>query len=240
MPPVKQVLRVDDVLNIFYAREFAYDILRRFFLEEPSREYVKHFIQHNMIDIFPFREESEGIQAGIQEVKRYLADHNPGKIEKHYEDLHWDYTRMFIGPFETPASPWESVYVTSDQLLFQETTMMVRGLYKKYGYETASFSMEADDHIGLELDFMYHLNQLAIKSAGEKTDTSIPEIMYLLDEQQKFIQQHLGRFAPLLAEKVIEHADAGLYRGLAMILQHYLQIDSKVLSELLNIELVQN
>lgn len=240
MTVTKQVLKSSDVLNIFYAREFALDILRRFFIEEPSQEYMKQLVQMNMIDLFPFQEESKGIKAGVKEIKDYLSNHNPGSIEKHFENLHWDYTRMFIGPFEIQAAPWESFYVTKERLLFQRTTMDVRKLYKKYGFQTAQTNIEADDHIGLELDFLFHLNQLCITSGESRTETSIREIMYLLEEQQSFLDDHLEEFVPRFSDLVIEHADTGMFKGMAKLLRHYLEIDAQVLKELLSIELVQD
>jgi putative dimethyl sulfoxide reductase chaperone len=240
MEMTKQKILVDDVMNIFYAREYAYDIFRRFFIEEPSREYVKHFIQQNMIDLFPFQEESEGISDGVKKIKAYLSKFNPGIIEKHFEDLHWDYTKMFIGPFEIQASPWESVYVRQDKLLFQKTTMDVRKLYHKYGYHTGTNNIEADDHIGLELDFMYHLNQLSIQSGETKTETTIQEVNYLLMEQQQFIDNHLALYVPQLTTKMNEHAETEFFKGMAELLHHFLIIDSNVLKELLNIEVIQN
>src|SRR5699024_12532457 len=61
---------------MFHARQFAYDMLRRFFLEEPSKEYLQHFVRENLIDLFPFAENSEQIKAGIVEIKGYLTNHD--------------------------------------------------------------------------------------------------------------------------------------------------------------------
>lgn len=240
MTATKQVLKTSDVLNIFYAREFALDMLRRFFIEEPSREYMKQFVLLNLINLFPYQEDSKGIQDGVEEIKAYLAEHNPGSIDKHFEDLHWDYTKMFIGPFEVLASPWESVYVGKERLLFQRTTMDVRKIYEKFGFKTSENTIEADDHIGLELDFMYHLNQLCITSGNEQTEMTIREIHYLLTEQQRFIEQHLSVFVPEFSALVTKHAETGMFRGMAKILHHFLLLDSKVLKELLDVELIQN
>ncbi|MEH7013738.1 molecular chaperone TorD family protein [Neobacillus niacini] len=239
MEMTKQSITVEDAIEIFNAREFAYDILRRFFIEEPSREYIKLFIQKNMIDLFPFKEESEGIGAGVKKIKDYLASYNPGMIDQHFEDLHWDYTKMFIGPFDILASPWESVYVRKDKLLFQQTTMNVRKLYKKYGFQAGDFNIEADDHIGLQIDFLYQLNQLAIESAVSVSATALQEIQYLLREQKQFMEDHLAEFVPALSRKIQEHADTDFFRGMALLLQHFLVMDSNVLNELLNIEMIQ-
>ena len=118
--------------------------------------------------------------------------------------------------------------------------MDVRKWYRKYGFETAETNVEADDHIGLELDFIFHLNELAIQSASSGTPASVKEVSYLIDEQEKFISAHLGRFVAELSEKVIVHAETGFYRGAAHILKDFIQIDSNVLKELLNIDMVRN
>lgn len=62
---------------------------------------------------------------------------------------------MFIGPRELPAPPWESSYLNEDKLLFQEETLQVRMSYLKYNFIPKNYPHEADDHIALELDFMY-------------------------------------------------------------------------------------
>lgn len=239
MESTKQKLAVEDVLNIFHARDFAYDILRRFFLEEPQQAYLKQFAYINMIDLFPFQEESEGISAGVKKMKEYLSQHDPVNNIQHYENLHWDYTKMFIGPFDLLASPWESLYVRNDKLLFQKTTMDIRKLYEKYSYQTSNVNVEADDHIGLELDFMYHLNKLCIQSGEQKNHQTVSEILYLIKEQQSFLKNHLLAFVSQFTMNVRENADTTFFIGLAEILHHFLLIDSKVLQELMNIEIFQ-
>ena len=52
MQTTKQNMSLEDALNIFHARNYAYDILRRFFIEEPSKEYLKPFIYQKMIELF--------------------------------------------------------------------------------------------------------------------------------------------------------------------------------------------
>ncbi|ALC91310.1 hypothetical protein AM500_17030 [Bacillus sp. FJAT-18017] len=240
MQATKQVIKVDDIMDLFYARAFGYDILRRLFIEEPSSEYLAEFIGQKMVDNIPFAGESEKIASGVKLIKDFLAVHNPILSTMDYEDLHWDYTRLFIGPFEVPAPPWESVYSRTDRLLFQRTTMDVRKLYKKYGYQATDFNMEADDHIGLELDFMFHLNSLAIESGATVVETSVPEIVYLLKEQKDFIDNHLGKFSKAFVKNVTDNAGTAFYKGLAMVLEGFIEMDSRVLAELQNIELIKD
>src|SRR5690554_3713907 len=171
MTATKQMMTIDDVSSVFQAREFAYDFLRRAFIEEPSKDYLDVLTQKNLMSIFPFQEESEGVKEAVSTIKKYLIDYQPAKIVKNYDALHWDYTKMFIGPFDLLASPWESSYVHHDGLLFQETTLDMRKKYEKFGFKLEKENVEAEDHIGLELDFIFHLNKLAIISSQEGSHT---------------------------------------------------------------------
>ncbi|WP_342431205.1 molecular chaperone TorD family protein [Neobacillus sp. FSL H8-0543] len=229
---------IEEIVNIFYARKYAYDILRRFFIEEPSREYLKPFVQKNMIDLFPYKENSEEIQAGIRDIKAYLSTHDVINIERHYQELHWDFTRMFIGPFEVSTPPWESSYVSRNGLLFQETTMNVRKIYEKYGINVKDFNIEPDDHIGFELDFIYHMNELCFKAADPTQEWGLPELQQLLKEQKSFIESHLLLFVPEFSKRVINEANTEFFSGLAKILHQFLLIDSEVLKDLLDIDIV--
>lgn len=229
---------VQEAVNIFYARQYAYDILRRFFVEEPSKEYLKLFVQKNMIDLFPFQVESSGIQEGVMDIKEYLLNHDVVNIERHFDELHWDFTRMFVGPFKLLAPPWESSYVRKDGLLFQGTTINVRHYYEKYGFIVSDFNIEADDHIGLELDFVYHLNELCLQMAESGDEENMKKLKQLLRDQDQFMQEHLLKFAGPFSQSVTEEANSKFYTGLAKVLQHYLLIDLEVLKELKHIEIV--
>lgn len=220
--------------EVLFARGYAYDILRRIFVEEPTQDYLKVLMQQKMIEQFPFIEESEGIQEGVREVIEYLQQVDVVNNLSHFDNLHWDYTRMFIGPFELPVPPWESLYVRKDKLLFQGNTMNVRKKFEKFGFKVSENNIEAEDHVGLELDFMYHLNQLCIESVENK---KINEVQYLLSAQSDFITKHLNAFVPALSRKVMENAETPFYSGMAKILKNYLDVDSQVLKELLNIDI---
>src|SRR5690625_4399487 len=105
MTATKKIMTIEDVSSIFQAREFAYDFLRRFFIEEPSKEYLEVITQKNLIHIFQFQDESEAVKEAVSMIRTYLHDHNPAKIIKNYDALHWDYTKMFIGPFDILTAP---------------------------------------------------------------------------------------------------------------------------------------
>lgn len=227
-----------DLEYFIYARRFAYDVLRRFFIEEPSRDYLQHFVNEGLIELFPFIETSKEIEEGVEEIKEYLSKYDVVNNVEDYEDLHWDYTRMFIGPFELPAPPWESVYVRKDGLLFQENTINVRILYEQLGYEILHKNLEAEDHVGLELDFMFHLNELCIENIKKNNFRTQSNLNYLMEQQHKFLENHLMAFIPNFSQKVIDNANTKFFSGMSKLLRSYLKIDSAILEEILEMKQV--
>lgn len=212
-------------------RIFVYDILRRTFLEEPTQEFLKIIMQKEFIEEFPFTQESEDIHKGIEQVAEFLQKHDL-RSENGYNDLHWDYTRMFIGPEKLPAPLWESTYLNKERLLFQEQTLEVRQSYLKYEFLPKHFKQEADDHLGLELDFMYQLSLLALKYLQQQDLKTLKEV---LKDQKIFLQDHLVKWVPELTQKIIASANLAFYPGMAKVLDGYLKLDLEALDELLDI-----
>lgn len=223
---------LENIHPLIEVRKFLYDILRWTFLKEPTQneiEFVKDFICSSEV---PFIEESNHISEGINQIKDFFVQYNI-QDEEVYSKLHWDYTRLFVGPYELPAPPWESAYLNNERLLFKEETLNVRRFYLKYSFLPVEFEHEADDHLGLELDFMFRLNELAIDAIGcEKSK----ELFQLLNDQKLFLEEHLLKWVPQLAELVIVHANTDYYRGMAKILKGFLQLDLIALNELLAID----
>jgi len=209
-------------------RLYLYDVLRRTFLEEPSREFLQALQENKVLELFPFREEDEDIQEGLRQAQKDLAENNLLE-DQQFESLQWDYTKMFIGPYKLPAPPWETAYLTEERLLFQEETLDVRRRYLAYNFLPQNYPHEADDHIGLMLDFMYRLTELALKryEAGESDAAR-----QILMDQESFLQEHLLNWVPRLAQDVIEHAEHDFYRGMARVLRGSLRVDLEGVAEL--------
>ncbi|MEH7501822.1 molecular chaperone TorD family protein [Neobacillus drentensis] len=223
----QETYELTEIQDLFELRIFAYDILRRTFLEEPTKELIAQF-QNGVINFFPFKEENSQLKDGVELVNHYFKTFD---MDKNFEELHWDYTRMFIGPYELPVHIWESSYVNKDQLLFQEETLIVRRLYLENCFESLHYRREADDHLGLELDYMYHLNNIANDLAKEDNVTQLNKI---LADQDYFLQEHLLKWTPLFGKKVIQHSDTDFYKGMVKILIGFLTIDKACLKEVLS------
>jgi len=214
---------------ILSIRRLSYDFLRQTFLQEPTYKYLKIVSTPEFIEAFPFSEENELIYQGVRNIASYLKQHDPLQ-EK--DQLDWDYTRLFIGPYALLAPPWESAYLSEERLLFQESTLQVRQAYAKYGLLSQNHQHEADDHLSLELDFMF---QLATKA--EERYNHFSEFQEILFDSKSFLQNHLLNWVPTLARDIRQNANTGLYQGMADILEGYLQLDAEALDELINIQL---
>jgi TorA maturation chaperone TorD len=219
------------VYPLLECRLITFDVLKQTFLVEPTLEFLSRFQKEDLADIFPFASESEYISKGVNCLENFISSNDLSSKTVH-NDLHWDYTRMFIGPYELPAPPWESVYLNEERLLFQEGTLNVRRAYLKYFFLPKDFGHEADDHLGLELDFMFQLTKLAI---DELKIGNFVEYHKILEDQKAFLEEHLLKWVPAFSEKVVESAHTDFYRGMALILKGFLLLDLKALYELLDI-----
>lgn len=197
---------------------------------EPDIEFINAIIDSNILEEFPFRKVSlsieEGVGLAIEELKN-----NERELNSYHEKLHWDYTKMFIGPNYLLAPPWESTYFNDSRLLFQEQTFKVRETYLKYNFIPKNYPYEPDDHIGCELDFMNKLSSLSldmIKLNNEK------RLRSLLDEQQSFISEHLKKWIDMFVENIEQFSETDFYRGFALILKGFIAIDKEILEELIS------
>jgi TorA maturation chaperone TorD len=210
-------------------RASAYDLLRLTFLAEPTRELVGSLKGGAMLRDFPFMDESVELAKGAGEAADWMS-RPQADSDEFYEELHWDYTRMFIGPYELPAPAWESAYCNEERLLFQKETLEVRRAYLRYGYLPKEFGREADDHLGLELDFMFQLSAMAVDRADAEDWAGLADV---LRDQKGFLDEHLLQWVPQWSRDVVRSAQTGFYRGMAQVLQGFLGIDREALDEAL-------
>jgi TorA maturation chaperone TorD len=210
------------------ARVFSYDILRQIFITELEQRLLTTIKDEDILSGFPFNEENLLIQEGISLANQFL-EQSDSSFEELLDALRWDYTRLFIGPEKLPAPPWESVYMSRDRLLFQKQTMQVRRIYRKFGYIPSNHPHEADDHLGLELDFMF---RLALRTKEDIDQKEFDSALDLLQNQSSFLEEHLLKWVPLFVKDVLGSAETPFFQGMAKILQGYLEQDRVVIDEI--------
>lgn len=148
------------------------------------------------------------------------------------ERLRGEFTKLFEGPGKLPAPPWESVYRSEGELLFQESTLAVRQAYREAGFKAAAYPREADDQVATELSFMAALIDEAT-TAFDADDS--PRAHAFLTAQKKFLAQHLNEWLPAFAERLNTQAPEGtspFYPLAALFAAELCQQDASVVAEL--------
>ena len=188
----------------------AFAILSRVFYEAPQPELIRNLEEGVAGGEWVIPSCEPDVHAGMRLLQSHFDRHGAHEVSGLIADFH----RLFIGPGRLLAPPWESVYLSPDHLLFETQTRAVRTWYARFGLEAPNLRQEPDDHLGLELAFMLHLNILGLHAveAGEPG-----RVRELLTAQRTFLNDHLLRWAPLCLSRVVEHADTDAYRGLAYL-----------------------
>lgn len=152
-------------------------------------------------------------EPAVTGLKTALADINVDD-EQALEDILWEYTRLFIGPYKLPCPPLESVYTSPKRLMMQEAHDAVQKMYSAVGLEISSGDVMSD-HIGVELNFMAVLHA---KITAEPENEE-----YLRNLAERFASGHLRNWIPLFAIDLEKAAATQHYKEvvkLTLILIH--------------------
>ncbi len=188
----------------------AYRFLASSFQAPPAPEWVAELVEERLFEAWPFPSDEEDTAAGLRLLGDFCRRWDP---ERH-DELVWDFNRLFVGPGEMLAPPWESVHRSKTGLTFQESTLEVRALYGRFGVEAPALHREPDDHLALELAFVGHLSDLAT-AADQRSDES--ELDRCFEAQRAFLQRHLLGWAPTCLGLVQTHAYTAYFRGVASL-----------------------
>lgn len=134
-----------------------------------------------------------------------------------------DYTRLFLGPTETIAQPYGSVWMSGEKTLMQDSTMAVLELYREGGFEIDEDFRELPDHIAVELEFLYLLiyRENQAQQVGEVDDlTSMASL------RRRFLDGHLGAWIGPFTAAVKAGAKSNFYRELAQLTNRFVRMEA--------------
>lgn len=188
---------------------YLYNLLRQVFLNEPTRELIEGLTNVDAPD------EDDEISSGLKLIIGSCKD-NTHRVDAWLEDLAIEYARLFIGPKNPPAVPFASFYLSESSSLMTDETIDVRKRYLEAGMAVKNLYSIPDDHIAIELEFIYHLTEKIIEyfERGERQEAS-----RLFEIRSNFISEHMGTWAPIFADRIIEHTTEDFYKGAAFILK---------------------
>jgi len=122
-----------------------------------------------------------------------------------------EFTRLFIGPFQTMAPPYGSVYLEQGRLM-GESTIAVMNAYVEAGLKLNERYKDLPDHIAAEFEFLYFLltNSVRLHDAGAQNESD--EIMRVYEE---FLHGLLMPWIPAFCERITLNTHLEYFRLLA-------------------------
>lgn len=192
------------------AEAFLYNLLRHLFLKEPSRDFITEIAK---IELPADGEDviNQGLKLMINSAKNNLH-----RLEVWLEDLAIEFARLFIGPKAPPAVPYASFYLSESKSLMTEVTIDVRRKYLEAGMAVKELYSIPDDHVGIELEFVYYLTQKAIEYFE---DGNREEASRLFEMREDFLNNHMRKWIPVFVDKILESSQEDFYKGAALILK---------------------
>jgi TorA maturation chaperone TorD len=202
----------DEFQQLMKARQNVYDLLRCFFLQEPSENFFRALKEEDLLK--NLRGHHPDLDEGVEFLSAVISSPT---ISLLVPDLRWEFNRLFVGPLPVPL--YESVYRSKSKLLMQEETLAVRRKYMEAGVLVNPRESFPDDHIGAELEFIFYLCQRAAQAEQEEARE------VLLRMQQDFFREHLIVWVSPLCDRVFQEAQSGYFKGVARMTKGFVNWD---------------
>ena len=210
-------------------RVLLYKFFHKTFGREPDAAYMALFDNDAISQAFLLLSISENDAAG--KAAAFLAGQHAKNMDPEYlPKLRNEYMRLFVGPQKLVAPPWESVYRSHQGLLFQESTLTIREIYRKQGFQAEGYPRVADDSLALELDFM---GRMAEKSLAALVNGQDAELAETLAVQESFVRVHLLFWVPKMMERMSSSEFRLFYPQMTKILLAFMETDMELVQDML-------
>lgn len=183
-------------------------LLRQVFLKEPDRKLLEG------IGKISLTSEVEVERGGLRGM-RDSVQQNEGRLEEWADQLSLEFSRLFIGPAHPPAIPFASFYLSETHSLMTEETLAVRKQYLEADLALKNLHQMPDDHIAIELDFLYYLTARSLELSKNGKNTEAEKYLKL---RHDFLTDHFVLWAPSFAHQILESTSEDYFKGAASFL----------------------
>lgn len=171
---------------------------------------------------FP-RFQNEHAKRGIERLLTYVSQ-DFESVEKAIERCAVEHTKLFVGPPEPAAAPWETMNKGGEVTVgFGEATFAMRRRLHAIGLEIGATNNQYEDHIGIELLYLSVL-------CGRLT-ADADEAVVDADEILEFIEAHPLSWIENLRRAVEEVYPQGYFGGLLELVQGVLEFQRDSMKE---------
>jgi putative dimethyl sulfoxide reductase chaperone len=135
------------------------------------------------------------------------------------EELAQEFTRLFSLSVAGGIPLYETEYGHKE--VFYKTQKMadISGFYRAFGMEVSEDSHQRIDFIGAELELM---DWLSLKEAHAKKKGSADKVKICHDAAAKFLNDHLGRWAPYSGDLISKEARLPFFKILGQTLYSFI------------------
>lgn len=151
--------------------------------------------------------------------------------EKAYQEMCLEYHRLLVGPSTVFVPPWESVYRSSDKIILNEHTLLVRESYRHWNLEISQLGKTPDDHMGFELEF---ISLLILDTLKHLKMNDLHKVKLLLEGQKAFFETHLLLWQQQFFRKLEENTEHPFYQGIALFVPYFLDQDYLILDTMVS------
>ncbi len=201
-------------------RQEYYGLLVSLLWREPGAELITALGQGIEDRIRGARGLNSLMGEGWEAIKCFLDATPPQRLD---ETVAEEYTRLFVGPQEPDIQPYESYYLTGR--LLDRPLASLRGYLQEIGIAKQEGYPEPEDSLAFELEVMRRLIARQ-RSAKDPADATLR-----ITTQAAFLRQHLLVWAPTAAADLARAERAVFYRGVAMLLQGFLEFERDLFKE---------
>lgn len=135
-----------------------------------------------------------------------------------------DYTRLFLGPVNTLAQPYASVWLDQGAGSSHAVGNEVLKLYARGGFDLDASFRDLPDHVAAELEFLY---QLLFRETAARAKEDAPALAAVMRVRAKFLQGHLARWIEPFAQAVRVGAQTAFYRNLAELTERFVVLEAR-------------
>ena len=211
--------------RLLTARMYLYTLFHKAFGGTPNEKFLEAMCSEATRDALgeyaqesPELERAAGFFAGLVSANR--ADL--------LDSMKDEYVRMFVGPAQLVAYPWETVYVTHRLAACQESTILVREAYRLQGLEPRKLLRVPDDHVSIMCAFLAELARRSRAAFSRGDSASFAEALRV---QQAFVAKHVLNWAYEYAAAARRSKTAAFYPQAIEAFADFAKVDSVFLGE---------
>ncbi|MBQ2991674.1 MAG: molecular chaperone TorD family protein [Clostridia bacterium] len=214
-------------------RVFLYKLFHKTFGREPDASFLSLLADPAVAQAFSILS-AEGDDTMSKAAAFVVRQSEKADDAEYVHQLYNEYMRLFIGPQKLIAPPWESVYRSHQGLLFQESTLTIREIYRKQGFQTEGYPRVPEDSLSLELDFTGRMAERALAAFQADDAQALRDALAV---SESFLRVHLLFWVPKLIERMTTSAFKLFYPQMTKALLAFMEIDHQLVCDILAMDL---